>query len=193
MPSRDDHSWAIGVAGWIIQDGNYEDFGVGDSVRFAVEAYALTFATISGDRPPSAMRVTEHGTLYDIEGRVLYARERAWILDIGILVYGNREDLPGGVQVGDTVAGRAYLGIAGPAVYPESFQLPPEASHHWHIREIESETTPWLDPTPDYHAYRRDPDRVSFVSVARTGAWNDDPPRHHPYYVLHCRLLPRGA
>src|SRR6476620_6834569 len=98
MLSRDDHSWAIGVAGWIIQDGNYEDFAVDDSVGFAVEAFAHTFATINGDRPPSADRVTEHETLYDFEGRLLYAREQSWILDIGILVYGNREDLPDGVQ-----------------------------------------------------------------------------------------------
>ena len=31
------------------------------------------------------------------------------------------------------------------------------------------------------------------VSVARTDAWNDDPPRHNPYYVLHCELLSRVA
>jgi len=31
--------WNIGLSAWIIQDGNYPDFALGDTVEFAVEFY----------------------------------------------------------------------------------------------------------------------------------------------------------
>jgi hypothetical protein len=179
--SRD--RWEIGVAGWIIQDGNYEDFAVDDRCAFAVEAFARGFSMHHGTAMPRASGVEGQRALYDVVGRVTYHRERAWILDIGILVYGNQDDLPDGVSGGDLVAGRVYLSISGPGVYPESFVIPDEAVYAWVIEAIERETTPWLR---EGRSYRRDPNNISFTSVARTNAWEDDD--GYPHYVLHSKL-----
>jgi hypothetical protein len=184
--------WAINVAGWIIQDGNYRDFVVGDQSEFAVEAYAEYLSRTSGEkREPSAMRLEGRGAWYDVAARVIYVRESAWVLDIGILVYGNRADLPDGVEIGDMVSGRVHLEVSGPAVYPEAFRIPGEAVYRWQIEAIDRETTPWLQPDPERQYFHRDPDNVSFVSVPQTDAWNDEA-THDPNYVLHCREIPQA-
>ena len=174
--------WAIGVEAWIIQDDNYEDLAVGDSRRFAVEAFAEDLSPVQGGAR-AAVRIEERRSVYEIVGRVVYHRDEAWILDVGILVYGDRDRLPDEAEIGDLVTGRAYLGISGPGVYPDSFAIPREAIYDWTIEAIERETTPWLK---EERSYRRDTNNISFATVARTDAWDDD--EGHANYVLHCKL-----
>ena len=45
-------TWNIGLSAWIVQDGNYPDFGVGETVKFAVEFY---------QRPETALEVLKFG------------------------------------------------------------------------------------------------------------------------------------
>jgi hypothetical protein len=73
---------SIGLSAWIIQDGNYGDFSVGQRARFALEFH------------PHAMERTQRtepflhhlgGGRHRARGRVVFASKEAWVLDCGVL------------------------------------------------------------------------------------------------------------
>jgi hypothetical protein len=64
VPKNSPSTWDIGLAAWIIQDGNYPDFEAGQTAEFAVVFWvAEGIPTPVSDRSVSA-RNLEHG-LYD--------------------------------------------------------------------------------------------------------------------------------
>ncbi|WP_454740457.1 hypothetical protein [Cupriavidus necator] len=71
----------IGLNAWIIQDGNYTDFRVGDRARFALEF---------GGRhlKPSASRGKRYepkgSAVYSVVGQVTFSAPNAWAIDFGI-------------------------------------------------------------------------------------------------------------
>ena len=147
--------------------------GAGVAVRAAV------------DRAGRSLCGRTEGARYDLCGRVLFVLEEAWVVDVGIAVYGNRL-LPPNVAAGDMVAGDAYLGIESPAVYDDAFfRAAPPLRYSWRIEGIRLATTPWLEVAP--RSLMRDETRVGYVDVERTNAWEDDAGRGH--YVLDCALL----
>jgi hypothetical protein len=125
------------------------------------------------------------GARYDLRGQVLFVLEEAWVVDVGIACYGNRH-LPPNLSAGDMVAGTAYLGIEGPAVYDEAFfRAAPPLRYSWRIEGIKLETTPWVEVAP--RSLVRDETRVGYVDIERTNATEDDGGRGH--YLLDCALL----
>ncbi|MFI5457085.1 MAG: hypothetical protein ACHRXM_16690 [Isosphaerales bacterium] len=97
----------IGVDSWIIQDGNYGDFHVGEESRFALEFYPHALQSV--DTPiPMAERL--RGSRYRIRGLVAHTGPSVWVVDFGVLAYENR-DPPPFARLGSWVEGTFYLGI----------------------------------------------------------------------------------
>jgi len=92
--------WNIGLSAWIIQDGNYPDFAVGETVEFAVEFY---------HKPGSAIEVchleisARHAgeTAYEVVAENVLATDAVTVLDVGILVYCERASQFNQTQRGD--------------------------------------------------------------------------------------------
>jgi hypothetical protein len=72
----------VGVSAWIIQDGNYADFRVGQKMEFALEFYTVSLK-VSGRRSKSAERIK--ASQYKICGQVIYQSKTVWVLDAGFL------------------------------------------------------------------------------------------------------------
>ena len=80
------HVWNIALNAWIIQDGNYPDFYVGQTAEFAVEFYQSPGTSVrSSALPISAVSVSD--LAYQVVGRTILHNEHITVLDIGILVY----------------------------------------------------------------------------------------------------------
>src|SRR5262245_42421183 len=132
-------TFQIGLASWIIQDGNYADFSVGQDTQFALEfhPYSLTLAqaekcTVNPIGPAR----------YLIHGRVDFIHAEAWVLDFGLRAYQDRKP-PADLSARSWVQGEIYLGV-DPFFYFERLRsLPgmPSLSYAWRIRQIKLETT----------------------------------------------------
>ena len=182
-------TWSIGLHSWIIQDGNYPDFMVGDQCRFALE-FDAKHVVLTG----SQRRYWEHisGARYKFVGDVVFINDKVWVIDFGLQAYTEARS-PQFIQLGARVEGELYLGV-DPFTYKENlWSIPgmPSLIRDFRIESISLETTPWI---PGYigasGARIRDDSRESFVEVPRTDAWQDDD--QHAHYVLRCELLSGG-
>lgn len=174
----------ISLDSWIVQDGNYDDFAVGDQRRFAVEFFDLGLA-----RTAARGRTLERGSndTYHAVAEVLWTSDEAWVIDCGLRVFRNARP-PEGIGVGDWIEGTVALGI-DPFFYKEELsQLHgfPSLTYTWNISGIQREDTPWLVERNDRGAevYSRDKKNESWISVEQTDAWGDDFGRAN--YLLHC-------
>ncbi len=182
---RPDLGWSIGLSSWIIQDGNYGDFATGDRVEAAIEFYLEKAAELAEPAAPSA----EHadGGEYEVVGRVVLVEADVWVVDIGISIFEERRP-PQGAVAGDTIVGRASLGI-DPFFYFERLSERPSMPpliYTWQINRILRQTAPFIELRPRHFA--RDPAKLGWEPVSQTNAWADDGGRAE--YVLECSLLP---
>src|SRR5215469_14416065 len=127
----------IGLDSWIIQDGNYGDFNLGQQAKFALEFY-----------PPMALRVASEGpafaehlvaSRYHIRGKVIFLQEGVWVIDTGIFVAFREQKPPPDVVLGTWVEGEIYLGI-DPFFYFEylhTIEGMPLLTYTWIVRQIE--------------------------------------------------------
>lgn len=179
---------SIGLSAWIIQDGNYGDFSVGDEARFALEFRMVSLA-MPRDTEPNLRLV--RGAEYDFDGRVVLSVPEFAVLDAGILAFRDGAPNPQ-MSTGSRVSGRLYLGI-DPFFWFETHAHRvgvPNLLHRWIVRGIQVETTPWTDdPTGRYSRVRKD-GAVSFTPVSKTDAWTDDDGNAH--YILIVERLGAG-
>ena len=177
----------IGLDAWIIQDGNYADFTVGQKTQFALEFYPHSLKS-SDCKSHSATHLK--ACLYRICGQVVYRTKSVWVLDMGFLAY--QESQPPRYAIkGSWVEGEIYLGI-DPFMYFEHLKNMsgmPLLTYGFRIGEIFLETTPWLTKSDDAARtmMMRDEQNESYREVAETDAWNDDNGNAH--YVLRCVSL----
>jgi hypothetical protein len=175
--------WKLGLSSWIIQDGNYGDFGRGDRFVAAVEFGFEDAATLVEASAPAARHCS--GSTYDVIGRVALVEADVWVIDIGICVF-NEHKPPEGLVVGDVIAGRAYIGL-DPFFYFERLgkraSMPP-LIYTWSISQIERQTAPFISAGPRLRV--RDSSRLGWTTVERTDAWTDD--GGNAEYVLRCEL-----
>jgi hypothetical protein len=176
---------SIGLSAWIIQDGNYGDFHVGQKARFAIELH------------PGAMERTQRtepflhhlgGGRHRGRGRVVFASKDAWVLDCGVLAYRDQAP-PLGIREGTWMEGELYLEV-DPFFYFEGlWKLPgmPALTYDVRIEEILLETTPWRELTVRGRKIReRVAGQVGHASVQQTDAWEDD--GGYAEYVLRCSI-----
>lgn len=174
----------VGVDAWIIQDGNYGDFTVGQKSQFALEFYphSLTSTDVS-----TTVVVELKPSLYQVRGQVVYRRNNVWVLDVGFLAYQESKP-PKFASEGSWVEGEIYLGI-DPFMYFEHLKNQPgmpSLTYSFRIGQILLETTPWVTIADESGRtmMSRDERNESFREVAETDAWNDDGGNAH--YVLNC-------
>lgn len=177
----------VGISSWIIQDGNYGDFRVGEAAKFALEFYPHTIQ-VARSHEASFERI--HASQYRVCGRVVYAGRSAWVIDFGMMAYHNHEP-PRLATKGSWVEGEIYLGIDPFFYFEELHARPgmPALQYDWRIRRIFLETTPWLSAKDETGRtmLTRHAQEESFVEVAETDAWGDDEGRAD--YLLECERI----
>jgi hypothetical protein len=183
----------IGLNSWIVQDGNYDDFTVGGSYRFALEFYPHDIApsTAVDDSVAPGLHHTI-GATYAARGKIVRTAASNWVVDFGVPAFQGAEP-PGWARPGMLVAGRVYLGI-DPFFYFEELKNEPGMPNlfrRWLVQRILLETTPWQTSTDGGRTVmtRADVPR-SFVEVPRTDAWKHD--GGHAHYVLESQLEAAG-
>ena len=176
----------VALSSWIVQDGNYGDFSVGQEARFALEFYPPNGLRPVQDRPPHAQHLGD--SRYRVVGQVVYVGPDAWVIDVGSVMVFREESPPAHAVVGQRVEGEVYVGI-DPFFYFERLHgqpgMPP-LTYPWVVRQVLRQTTPWVE-TRNAIVQRcraRDESRRSFVSARETRAWTDDD--GHGDYVLVC-------
>lgn len=178
----------IGIDSWIIQDGNYSDFTVGQETQFAIEFYPLSLQSSVCSSP---VAVNVEMNRYKVCGQVTYLSQDAWAIDIGFFVYQESQP-PEFVMNNSWIEGEIYLGI-DPFMYFESLKKRsdmPFLTYSFKIGQIFLETTPWittLDNALGREILVRDKEKESFKEVTKTSAWNDD--NGNASYVMRCFQL----
>lgn len=180
-------SLSVGLDAWIILDGNYPDFRVGQSARFALEFYPHTIRA-------SELRSTHceniWGNLHRVCSRVEFTAPSVWVIDFGFKAYMN-EPPPRVPGKGSWVEGDVDIGV-DPFFYFEELRAihgMPELKYEFRINDIQLETTPWQE-SKDQHGrsvLSRDERQRSFRPMAETNAWQDD--EGHAHYLLECELI----
>lgn len=193
--------WWIGLSGWILQDGNYTDFAVGQVRQFALEF---------GYPRSSRMRVSNEGiscepidddASYQVTADLIRVAsepmEDCFILDFGLRVYTHwmvLDDLQP-PALGSRLAGRIWLGV-DPFDYMDELVKRsgiPALIYTWRIDEIRLDTSPLIRIEPGHPLYLvpdggpmtvRDPERRSWRSIDSTDMLNDE-----GSYTLRCALL----
>jgi hypothetical protein len=178
----------IYLSSWIIEDGNYADFCVGERRKFAVEFWASLPLTRSSENVISLREQSGHS--YDVTGRLIFASGGVWIIDCGVLAYSDREsEMEGGCKVGDFVRGNLRFGI-DPFDYFEQHNkianIPP-LIYEWQVNSIEQDTTPYI-LSNDGRMYTRDESKRSHQTVRGTSK-NFITPDRAPQFVLYCSNL----
>lgn len=172
-------NWLIGMSAWIIQDGNYADFSVGQRAEFALEFYAAEQLRL-GNGPAAPVSLGD--ARYEISATVVTVREEGWVIDFGIQAY--QESPPDlDIQVGTGVAGIVYVSIDPFFYFERLAQVPdmPPLVYTWDILDIRrilaSEETE-VGATGEL---------LRFEHLASTDAWHDDDGVAE--YVFDCQLI----
>jgi hypothetical protein len=187
--------WDIGLNAWIIQDGNYPDFNVGQTAEFALEFWFPegVEARVAGGEL-SAKNLKD--CIYDTVAEVVLQTADITILDIGVLVYRESSSLQTFLPSVPRVAVQLGLGV-DPYFYFESLSrvahVPPLV-YSWRILSILRQNAPLMKkvaevgPLIGRDVWVRDPQRLGYEEILKTDAWNDD--GGHAEYLLRCDLMP---
>jgi hypothetical protein len=178
--------WQIGISSWIIQDGNYEDFKIGDQSKFAIEFYSENMEKTNSN---SKKAIIKSKAIYEINAEVVFNGEDFIVIDFGLLAY---QELHGKNKIskGDWIKGNFYLGI-DPFFYSENgYKIKgiQPLIYSWIIEDILIETAPFIESTDSFgrKIQTRDDAKSLLKSISETNAWNDD--NGDAEYVLKCTL-----
>jgi hypothetical protein len=171
--------WNIGLASWIIQDGNYPDFAKGQVAEFA-----LQFSIVEGEFSQAGLGDVHschlYGSSYHVNAKVVYVDQDLWILDFGLLAYGTNP--PEGITVGMTISANILLEIDY-YLYFESLSkndnIPP-LIYSWTVEQILLGTKEECGDSgrAGYSSWKGtkqvSPVETSYIDLSNTDAWNDD-------------------
>lgn len=176
--------WEIGLPSWIIQDGNYGDFKVGEQVEFALEFYPHS---IRSNKAMSRSAKRLGPAKYEINGDVIYLKDEVWLLDFGICAF-QESTPPDELRVGQFVTREIYLGIDPFFYFERLYTLPgmPPLVCSWKINSIGQQTAQFIEThEPSGHKVLvRDEKKLGYKTIEATDAWNDD--GGNGEYVLKC-------
>lgn len=179
----------VGVAAWIILDGNYADFAVGQTAKFALEFYPPHGLKRTQAGPPVAQHL--RASHYHVRAQVAFAGENVWVINAGSFMAFYEQKPPDYMSVGAWVEGEIYLGIDPFSCfgYAHSMDRMPQLAYSWIVREIARETTPLIEARDEVgRPYRtRDESREAFKPTRQTNARRDDGGNAH--YVLGCQRI----
>ncbi len=182
----------VGLAGWIIEDGNYRQFARGAEVAFALELYTSSPLNEVEPDPKLTPSLTHVGNAhYEVLGQVVYVADDWWVFDVGVLAFQEGKP-PTNLQQGCWLRGEIFIGI-DPFFYFERLAHQPGAPaliYDWKIEKIEVQTSPLIEVRPRVMA--RDPNQLGWKEIIETNTRADA-----GEYLLHCNRvggprLPRG-
>jgi hypothetical protein len=168
------------VDSWIIQDGNYGDFRIGEQSKFAIE---FSGGNLRPSQQSRASLVHQGQNLYFVCAQVIYSGPDVWAIEFGLRTFEERRP-PEFAASGSWIEGEIELGI-DPFFYKEylcKLVGMPDLFNHWQIARIERDDTPWIK-SESGKLFSRDPQNVRWTDVQQTDAWNDDDGRSA--YLLH--------
>jgi hypothetical protein len=173
-------NWDIGLSAWIIQDGTYPDFEVGQTVEFALEFW---IPEGSADRATTG--------LYDTVAEVIVENDKIAVIDIGVLAYQHASPKPLFLRKEPRVAIQLKLCVDAVGCFETQSKngdvLP--LVYSWKIISILKQTAPFIETIAEGRKVRiRDQQRLGYEEILKTDAWNDD--GGHAEYMLRCDLLP---
>ncbi len=194
----------IGLEGWIMQDGNYKDFAVGEEREFALEYGPKRLPPgsektchIAKPVNPSIEHIEEH--LYDMTGQFSFIYKEFNVVDFGMVkayARGNwrtrdsRDELPS-TLIGEYITGHFYLAV-DPFFWKESrrhYDHFPNITEKWRIDEILFDVTPVQLVGRTWTPVQEE--RI-FKSLDKTNMWKDTPPGMNiplgTSYLLNCTL-----
>ena len=174
--------WRFYLASWVIQDGNYDDFVVGETRAFAVHL----FNPILKASPTRLTRVAPlKDWQYEVGGEVVHVSRGLVLVDFGLMAYHEQGRIQAGN--GEWLEGSLGLEVDCFRYYEVHAQVPgvPPAVYTWTIAGISIETAP-LVHDPARNMWIREESQRAWSSISRTDAWHDD--GGHAEYLLHCRL-----
>lgn len=96
----------IGLDSWVIQDGNYGDFQVGETRQFALSFYPLLLGKIEYTTP---ITHKEKDT-YFLNAKIDYFDKESWVIDFGIKAF-QEQVMPTNFEKGQVVSGEFSLGV----------------------------------------------------------------------------------
>ncbi len=180
-------SLRIGVSSWIIQDGNYPDFRIGDAINIALEFYPFRLCESSSNSSSLTRFASCH---YRVNAKTTFLNENVVVLDFGYFAY-YQVSPPRWMRSSRYVEADLYLGIDPFFYFEELYAIRgmPELRSRFRVSGIELETTPWKS-TVDSHGRTirsRDDTQTSFSPVAETDAWSDDDGNAH--YILELKRI----
>ena len=178
---------AIGLASWIIQDGNYPDFEVGQVRPFALEFYARDkLKVVDEGHPLKPNCVNQFGAHFSIIGTSIYLAADWWVIDFGIPAY---TSYPTKTQhkLGALFEGDVYIGVDHFDYFERlsKFESAPSLIFDWKVERIQIQTAPFIDQGD--RTLVRDPEKIGWRDVNKTNAWDDD--EGLAQYILHCTRL----
>ena len=178
----------IYLARWIIEDGNYDDFCVGERRKFALELWASTPLTKSAENVVGLREQSGHS--YDLVGKLVFNSDGVRVIDCGVLAYSEREsEIEGGCKVGDFVQGNLRFGVDPFFYFEQHHKIPkiPPLIYEWQVNSIEQDTTPYI-LSNDARMYIRDESQRSHQSVCGT-AKDLIISDKGPEFILYCSKL----
>lgn len=179
----DQHEWEIGLASWIIQDGNYPDFKAGQHAQFALEFDLDDKVRFDESKVKSAKPLG--GAKYEITGEIVFLTAEVCVVDFGLCAY-QEHAFPKGTSIGTFVTAKMDLGV-DPFFYFESlYALPgmPPLVYSWRINSIGIQTAPFIKKGNTLY---RDESKLDYRTIGKTNAWGDD--EGHAEYLLTCTQL----
>jgi hypothetical protein len=175
--------WSIGLSAWIIQDGSYTDFAVGETVEFGVEFHCQPGSTVEVcDSDVLATLVT--GAKYQVVAEKIRETNNTTVLNIGILVYSQFGPQFPDVNDGSRLRTELWLEVdpyhSSPRIYS------------WRITSILRQTAPFMEIASHCRpfggkALTRDISKSCYLDIPKTDAWKDDNGRAD--YILRCEPL----
>ena len=181
--------WNINLSAWVIQDGNYSDFEVGQETSFALELFPRKLE-VSKNTKTSATAL-EAGW-YSVCAETAFARPL--VLDFGLLagagvLYPND---PLCHESGQMLEGEIALFLDSTHFVEELVTETsgmPSLTYTWMIEGISILAgAPYVRSIVNsQRCWVRDLSKATYKKIERTNAMYDD--RGHAEYLLHCRKL----
>jgi hypothetical protein len=178
----------IHLSRWIVEDGNYDDFCVGERRKFALEYWASLPLSKSKENITSLSEDSDHS--YNATGKLVFASDGVWVVDCGVLAYSERADeIDAACKVGDFVRGNMRFGVDPFFYFEQHYKVPgiPALIYEWQINAIEQDTTPYI-LSKDGRMYIRDESKRCSQKVRGTAKDLYIPDRG-PDFVFYCSRL----
>lgn len=143
MPESQTLKLDIWLSSWIIEDGNYDDFDVGETRKFAVEFWSPSCMTKTNECVLSLRQKENHS--YSANGKITFATDDVVVIDCGVLTYSERRAEVQG-KIGDFVTGDLSFGIDPYFYFGYLYKIPgmPPLIYQWQIDAIVQDTTPFI-------------------------------------------------